>query len=96
MYVTCFDVVYYTGLLARSQSKISRSEGAREARRPIRLPKHRKKRTASRKDPVSRIMRVLGIFFLCVLVAGVTFAAGGYLGLVKSVQKLDEPRTYET
>jgi hypothetical protein len=41
-------------------------------------------------------MRVLGIFFLCVLVAGVTFAAGGYLGLVKSVQKLDEPRTYET
>jgi membrane peptidoglycan carboxypeptidase len=30
------------------------------------------------------------------LVGGVAFAAGGYLGLIKSVQKLDEPRIYET
>jgi len=30
------------------------------------------------------------------LVAGAAFAAGGYLGLIESVQKLDEPRTYET
>jgi len=37
-----------------------------------------------------------GILFLCALVAGVAFAAGGYLGLIKSVQQLDEPRTYET
>jgi penicillin-binding protein 1A len=41
-------------------------------------------------------LRGTGVFFLCVLVCGVAFAAGGYLGLVKSVQKLDEPRTYET
>jgi membrane peptidoglycan carboxypeptidase len=33
---------------------------------------------------------------LCVLVGGLAFAAGGYLGLIKSVQRLDEPRTYET
>jgi len=38
----------------------------------------------------------MGLLFLCVLVSGVAFAAGGYLGLVKSVKKLDEPRTYET
>jgi len=31
-----------------------------------------------------------------VLVAGAAFAAGGYLGLIEGVQKLDEPRTYET
>jgi len=30
------------------------------------------------------------------LVAGAAFAAGGYLGLIERVQKLDEPRTYET
>jgi hypothetical protein len=33
---------------------------------------------------------------LCVLVVGLAFAAGGYLGLVKSVQMLDEPRSYKT
>ncbi len=40
-------------------------------------------------------MRVSGVF-LCVLVAGLAFAAGGYLGLVKSVQMLDEPRSDKT
>ena len=38
----------------------------------------------------------MGVFLLCMLVAGAAFAAGGYLGLIESVQKLDEPRTYET
>jgi penicillin-binding protein 1A len=38
----------------------------------------------------------MGVFLLCMLVAGAAFAAGGYLGLIVSVQKLDEPRTYET
>jgi membrane peptidoglycan carboxypeptidase len=83
------------------QRKTSRGKGASggrraAARRPVRLPEHRKKKGSARKGPVSRILRVIGIFFLCVLVAGVAFAAGGYLGLVKSVQKLDEPRTFET
>src|SRR5215210_4776945 len=83
------------------QRKTSRGKGASggrrpEARRPVRLPEHRKKRGSVRKGPVSRILRGIGIFFLCVLVAGVAFAAGGYLGLIKSVQKLDEPRTFET
>jgi hypothetical protein len=38
----------------------------------------------------------MGVFLLCMLVAGAAFAAGGYLGLIESVQKLDGPRTYET
>jgi membrane peptidoglycan carboxypeptidase len=42
------------------------------------------------------ILRVLGILCLCVLVAGVGIAAGGYLGLVKSVERLGEPRNLET
>jgi penicillin-binding protein 1A len=31
-----------------------------------------------------------------VLASGVAFAGGGYLGLIESVRRLDEPRTYET
>src|SRR5215204_703970 len=78
------------------QKKTNRSGRAREARRPVRLPEHRKKRAPSRNSPASRILRALGVLFLCVLVSGVAFAAGGYLGLVEGVKKLDEPRTYET
>src|SRR5215203_2129423 len=76
------------------QKKTSRSERARDIRRPVRLPEHRK--GSSRKNLVSRILRTIGVFLLCVLVGGVAFAAGGYLGLIESVRKLDEPRTYET
>jgi membrane peptidoglycan carboxypeptidase len=76
------------------QKRTSRSERAREARRPVRLPEHRK--GPSRKSLASRILHGIGVFLLCVLVSGAAFAAGGYLGLIESVQKLDEPRTYET
>src|SRR5215213_1646892 len=76
------------------QKKTSRSERARDVRRPVRLPAHRK--GSSRKNLVSRILRTIGVFLLCVLVGGVAFAAGGYLGPIESVRKLGEPRTYET
>src|SRR5215208_1861070 len=78
------------------QKKPNRGERAREARRPVRLPEHRKKRSTSRRSPASRILRAMGVLLLCALVCIVAFAAGGYLGLIKSVQRLDEPRTYET
>src|SRR5215213_3648766 len=76
------------------QKKTSRNGGTREARRPVRLPERRKR--TSRRSLASRILRAIGVFFLCVLVGGVSFAAGGCLGLIESVRKLDEPRTYET
>src|SRR5215212_2321937 len=77
-----------------SQRRTSRSERARDVRRPVHLPEHRK--GTSRRSLASRILCTIGVFFLCVLVGGVSFAAGGYLGLIESVRKLDEPRTYET
>ena len=76
------------------QKRTSRGERARDIRRPVRLPERRK--GSSRKSLASRILRGMGVFLLCMLVAGAAFAAGGYLGLIESVQKLDEPRTYET
>src|ERR687890_250760 len=78
------------------RKKPNRGERAREARRPVRLPEHRKKRASSRRSPASRILRAMGVLLSCALVCTVAFAAGGYLGLIKSVQRLDEPRTYET
>jgi membrane peptidoglycan carboxypeptidase len=76
------------------QRRTSRGERARDIRRPVRLPEGRK--GSSGKSLASRILRGMGVFLLCVLVAGAAFAAGGYLGLIESVRKLDEPRTYET
>ena len=76
------------------QKKTSQGGGAGDVRRPVRLPERRK--GPSRRSLASRILRAIGVFFLCVLVGGVAFAAGGYLGLIESVRKLDEPRTYET
>src|SRR5919199_1545956 len=79
------------------QKKTSREKRAREARRPVRLPEHRKKGGFSRKRSLgARVLRGVGISFLCVLVSGVAFASGGYLGLIKSVKKLDKPRAIET
>ena len=77
-----------------SQKRTNRSERAKDVGGPVHLPELRK--GTSRKSLVSRILRATGVFFLCVLVGGVAFAAGGYLGLIESVRKLDEPRTYET
>jgi len=38
----------------------------------------------------------VGVIFLCALVAGIAFAAGAYLGLAKSVERLGEPQNFET
>jgi membrane peptidoglycan carboxypeptidase len=44
----------------------------------------------------ARILRGVGIFLLCLVVAGVAFSAGGYVGLIRSVDRLGEPRNVET
>src|SRR5215204_3497077 len=77
------------------QKRTRRGERARDIRRPVRLPE-RRKGSSRRRSLASRVLCGMGVFLLCMLVAGAAFAAGGYLGLVESVQKLDEPRTYET
>ncbi|HVD44297.1 MAG TPA: transglycosylase domain-containing protein [Rubrobacter sp.] len=77
------------------QKRTSRGARARDVRRPVRLPE-RRKGPSRKKSLASRILHGIGVFLLCVLVSGAAFAAGGYLGLIESVQKLDEPRTYET
>jgi penicillin-binding protein 1A len=81
------------------ERKTSRGKGARDPRRPasvrpVRLPEKRKKGSSGGLG--SKILRFVGIFFLCVWVTAVAFAAGAYIGLREGVQRLGEPQDFET
>src|SRR5919107_1473967 len=74
------------------------STGARRrpaSKRPVRLPAS-KKRGFPYGDLKVRILRGVGIILLCAVVAGVAFAAGGYVGLTRGVDRWGEPRNVET
>src|SRR5919199_1220212 len=79
------------------QSKKGQGTRAKAPRRlsPGRLPASKKRRLPHEKLR-SKILRATGIFFLCVLVAAAGFVAGGHLGLVRSVDQLGKPHTFET
>jgi membrane peptidoglycan carboxypeptidase len=66
------------------------------SKRPVRLPKSSTKRRFPYGDLRAKVLRIVGMVFLCALVAGVAFAAGAYFGLVRSVERLGEPRNVET
>src|SRR3712207_1223331 len=63
---------------------------------PVRLPTSSRKRRSAFRDLRSKILRFAGIFLLGVLVAALGFAAGAYLGLMKSVTELGKPQNVET
>src|SRR3712207_598994 len=63
--------------------------------RSVRLPSSKKQRFPYG-DLKKRILRATGIFSLCVLVAAVGLVAGGYLGLIRSVDLLGKPQNQET
>src|SRR5215216_1452708 len=65
------------------------------SKQPVRLPTSKKRRFPYG-NLKARILRGVGIFLLCLVVAGVAFAAGGYVGLIRSVDRLGEPRNVET
>src|SRR4051794_17416901 len=81
------------------QSKRGEGTRARAPRQPVRLPASKKRRSPYG-DLKSKILRAAGIFSLCMLAAAIGLAAGGYLGLVRSVgqlsDKLREPERVET
>ncbi len=64
--------------------------------RPVRLPRASKKRRFPYGDLKAKVLRGIGIFCLCALVAGVGFAAGAYAGLIRSVDRLGEPQNVDT
>jgi len=82
------------------QGKRERGTRPRDPRRSssgrsIRLPTSKKRRFPYG-DLKTKILRATGIFFLCLLAALAGLSAGGYLGLVRSVDQLGEPQNLET
>jgi membrane peptidoglycan carboxypeptidase len=83
----------------RGQGTRAKSPRRSPSGRPVRLSPSKKRRFPYG-DLKSRILRAAGIFLLCVLVAVLGLAAGGYLGLIRSVDRLVEqfgnPQNVET
>ena len=65
------------------------------SKRQVRLPST-KKRGFPYGDLKTKILRIAGLALLCAAVAGVAFAAGAYVGLIRSVERLGEPQNLET
>src|SRR3712207_4021851 len=65
------------------------------SKKPVRLPAF-KGRSFPYGDLKAKILRVAAILALCLLVAGLGFAAGAYAGLIRSVNLLGEPQNVET
>src|SRR5215212_7053677 len=80
----------------RGQSTRAKAPRRSPSGRVVRLPRASKKRRFPYGDLKAKILRGLGIFCLCAVVAGVGFAAGAYAGLVKSVKLLGEPQNIDT
>jgi membrane peptidoglycan carboxypeptidase len=65
------------------------------SKRQVRLPTT-KKRGFPYGDLKAKILRIAGLILLCAAVAGLAFAAGAYVGLIRSVERLGEPQNLET
>ena len=85
-------LVYYTAPMAQTFHRPSGTRTPRPApkkgqRSPAGTKKNRNFGEGSLK---SRVLRWVGLFFLCCAVAALAFFAGGYLGLVRGVASLNE------
>jgi membrane peptidoglycan carboxypeptidase len=80
----------------RGQGPGAKTSKRKGLSRPVKLPANRRKQKPRKVGLWTRILQVLGIVLLCFFVAGVTFAAGGYLGIVRGVAKLEAPQNVET
>src|SRR5918998_1200502 len=65
------------------------------SKRQVRLPTT-KNRVFPYGDLKAKILRIAGVALLCAAVAGAAFAAGAYVGLIRSVERLGEPQNLET
>ena len=85
-------LVYYTAPMAETFQRPSGTRTPRPApKKGQRSPAGtKKKRSFGEGSLKSRVLRWVGVFFLCCAVAALAFFAGGYLGLVRGVASLNE------
>src|SRR5215218_6693674 len=79
----------------RQGRKGTESPRRSSSKKPLRLPTSNK-RSFPKGDLRAKILRGAGILALCLLLAGTGFAAGAYVGLIRSVNLLGEPQNVET
>ena len=85
--------MYYTSSMVRTYQKrggrISTPQGPKKGvKKPPAFPRH--KLGYEKQSLKTRVLRWVVILVLCSIVAAVAFVAGGYVGLVKAVENLDE------
>lgn len=85
--------MYYTSSMVRTYQKrggrISTPQGPKKGvKKPPAFPRH--KLGYEKQSLKTRVLRWMVILVLCCIVAAVAFVAGGYVGLVKAVENLDE------
>ena len=85
--------MYYTSSMVRTYQKrggrISTPQGPKKGvKKPPAFPRH--KLGYEKQSLKTRVLRWVVILVLCSIVAAVSFVAGGYVGLVKAVENLDE------
>jgi membrane peptidoglycan carboxypeptidase len=87
--------VYYIASMARTyqrrRGRTVADPGYKKGLNLYSAPK--KKRGSQKKSLGAQILRWVGILSLCCFVAVLAFVAGGYLGLVKAVENLNEAST---
>ena len=88
--------MYYGHSMARTrQRKRAKSTGWTDAGKLVHLlPGSRK--SSGKRGFLSKILRGLFVLLLCALVAGMSFLAGGYFGLMRGVGDLEEPVSAST
>ncbi|MDQ4105752.1 MAG: transglycosylase domain-containing protein, partial [Actinomycetota bacterium] len=78
------------------QRKGAGASGWTDAGKRIHLLPGSRKRGSGRRGLLSRLLRGVGILLLCLLVAAASFLAGGYFGLMRSVEDPKEPVSAST
>ena len=80
----------------RGKGTVARPPQRKGPSRPVRLPSNRRKQKSRWGAIWAKILRVVGVVFLCFVVAGLAFAAGGYIGIIQGVKQLEAPQNFET
>ena len=80
----------------RGKGTVARTPQRKGPSRPVRLPANRRKQKSGWGGVWAKILWVVGVILLCLVVAGLAFAAGGYIGIIKGVKQLEAPQNFET
>ena len=80
----------------RGRGAVARTQKSKGPVRPVRLPANRRKQKTKVGRIWAAVLRAVGVALACLVVAGLAFAAGGYVGIIQGVKQLEPPQNFET